>query len=207
MTCGSFGALGFACPSTTEKRFVTSRKTVAEYIGPEPKCDHYAKCMVDYNCPPTPEFEWLRNGEPIPEPTENEIMALNPIASPSTKPDCEKYVSRFAAVDSTSGVTDVASLAQFILDNEAGDGEYENFGAVDLAADTVLSITLMPRPEDGEDMLLVDGFEQGGFMFDAATQGPFSDVSGITLSIPDPCNFLASICLERCLTKAEIAAL
>ena len=194
-----------SCPPP--KRLVTSRKTVAEYIGPLPDCAQYLKCMVDYNCPPLVEFEWLRNGEPIPEPTETEIMSLKPIVSPSTKPECEKYVSRFVSVDSTSGVTDVASLAQFILDNEGGDGAYENFGAVDLAADSVLSITLMPRPEDGEDMLMVDGFEQGGFTFDASTQGPFSDVSGITISIPDPCNFLASICLERCLTKAEIAAL
>ena len=135
--------------------------------------------------------------------TKEWTMALNPIAAPKPSEDnCEKYVARFVAVDSTSGVTDAASLLQFVLDNTPGDNEYPTLGPVDLATDTVVAVTLMPRPEDGEDMVLVDGIEQGGFSFNAETDGDWSDVEATTIEIPDPCNFVASVCVKRCVDKA-----
>lgn len=183
---------------------------VAEYIDPvfsqeTGQCDYYKKILIlTSKCEMEDCFYWYRNGIKLETPpTEEQIMALKPIPAPTPSNDnCEKYVSRFVAVDSTSGLTDVASLVAFVLANETGDGEYETLGPVDTATDEVLAVTLGPRPEDGEDMVLVDSFQQGAFMYSSTVDGPYSDVSGTTLEIPDPCNFLASVCLKRCVDKA-----
>ena len=181
---------------------------VAKYIDPvfneeTGRCDFYKKILILTSKCDEGYFCWYRNGVKLETPpSEEKLMALNPIPAPAPSNDnCEKYVSRFVAVDSTSGVTDVASLVDFVLANEAGDGEYETLGAIDVATDTVLAVNLGPRPEDGADMVLVDGFQQGAFMFSSAIDGPYSDISSVTIDIPDPCNFLASVCLKRCVAK------
>jgi len=183
---------------------------IAEYINPifneeTQQCDVYKKLLILTNkCEDEECVKWYRNGiELETPPTEEFLMALKIIpARPAVDENCEKYVSRFVAVDSTSGVTDVASLVDFVLANETGDGEYETLGPVDVATDTVIAVSLMPRPENGDDVVLIDSFQQGGFMFNSETDGPYSDVSGITVEIPDPCDFLASICVKRCVDKA-----
>lgn len=178
-----------------------------QYVSPHPECVDYTKVTQYYNCPPLTTEHWFRGATTIETPSEETIMSLKAIASPSIEPTEEKYASRFVAVDSTSGITDLASLVAFVAANDSGDGEYPTFGAVDPAADTVMTVMLAPRPEDGADMLLVDGFEQGGFSFTAGANGSYDDAAGITLSIPDPCNFLASVCWTKSLTKGEVAAL
>lgn len=196
-----------AAAATQDKVRYVTHAIKCEYVSPYPECIDYTKVTQYYNCPPLTTEHWFRGATSIPTPSEETLMSLKSIASPSIEPTVEKYASRFVAVDSTSGVTDVASLVAFVAANDSGDGEYPTFGAVDPAADMVMTIMLAPRPEDGADMLLVDGFEQGGFSFTSGDNGGYDDAAGITLVIPNPCNFLASVCWTKSLTKAEVAAL
>lgn len=134
--------------------------------------------------------------------TKEMTMALKPIPAPTGEETCEKYPTRFVAVDSTSGVTDLAGLVAFAAANDPGDGEYPTLGPVDPAADKVIAVTLSPRPEDGADMVLVDGVQQGGYQFNAVTDGDYSDVSATALEVPEPCNFIVTVCFMKCVDKA-----
>lgn len=184
-----------AAPFAAPKRYVTTVGPPCDFIGPEPECAVYRKYTKFYNCEPLQEDCWTKDGQPV-EPSEEDIMALTPIAAPKPSIDCEIYCTRFVAVDGTSGVTDGTTLLDFILANDPGDGEYETLGAVDPATDTVLSVVLSPRPEDGEDTVLVDGIAQGGYTYDV-DNGAWSDASGATIEIPEGCNFLAVAKLKR----------
>lgn len=134
-------------------------------------------------------------------PEKGPIMANEPIAAPAPdEDDCEMYASRFVPVDSTSGVTDGTTLLDFLIANDPGTGEYETYGAIDIATDEVISVTLGPRPEDGADTITVDGNAQGGWTFNSALGG-WANAAGTVLAIDDPCNFLGSFCLKRCVDK------
>ena len=169
-----------------------------DYIGPPPGCILYKKLVFLPDCPGEPETcVWFKNDTLMNEPpTDEEIMALTPIAAPKPAIDCEVYCSRFVNVDAESGVTDGTSLLDYILANDPGDGAYETLGAIDPATDKVVLVNLAPRPEDGEDLVLVDGFAQGGYSY-GEENGAWSDAAGATIEISKGCNFLGQVKLTR----------
>ena len=203
MTCGSFGAAGMICPGALRKRFVTSRKTVAEYIGPLPDCARYVKCMVDYNCPPLVEFEWLRNGEPIPDPTETEIMAMTIIAPGAPAPVCKSADVLPLRIVGPAGPFTYAEIQAQAL--AAAPVDY-NFGT---KADPIL----VPAADDDDILALnISVAEMGqSFLLNGNPSGGVNDPDGVNrdnlVEVPAGCAIDAAFCLQSCLTKAEIAAL
>ena len=200
MTCGSFGAAGMLCPGQITKRFVTSRKTIAEYIGPAPDCDHYVKCLVDWSCPPTPDVEWLRNGEPTEPPTEEELSEMievqgNPGGSPMAKP---------------------LTLDIALPPRVAGDSGT----AADLIAEAIATgdlfpgTTLAPVAENAQ---AITGQADGGVIYGGQTVpeggGNIRDTNGVTAttawevpSEPTNCEWTPVVCFCVNLTAKELAA-
>ena len=193
-------ARDIACNRTV--RSVTSRKTVAEYIGPAPDCDRYVKCLVDWNCPPLITFEWLRSGEPIPEPTENEKMALTLYAAEATPPRCEVYT--FEPLDLTNANapagTTLADLLPLIVDADGGSQAYPNFGAVDVATDIVMSLRSVG--ETTADVVLVDGNPQGGLDYTLDPNKPGTFPGQTPIEVPEGCEQTLTLCIARFQNKA-----
>ena len=189
-----------SCPPP--KRLVTSRKTVAEYIGPLPDCAQYLKCMVDYTCPPLVEFEWLRNGEPIPEPTETEIMALTLYAAEATPPRCEVYTFEPLALNSVNAPagTTMDDLLPLVVAADGGTKEYPNFGAVDVATDIVMSLRSVG--ETTSDVILVDGSSQGGLDYTLDPSKPGTFPGQMLIEVPEGCEQTLTLCVAKFQNKA-----
>ena len=191
-------ARDIACNRTV--RSVTSRKTVAEYIGPAPDCDRYVKCLVDWNCPPLITFEWLRNGEPTDPPTPEEISEMievqgNPGGSPMAKP-LTLDVALPARVAGDSG-TAADLIAEAIATAAVFDGT-----------------TLAPVAENVQ---AITGQADGGVIYGGQTVpdggGNIRDTNGVTASTewevpkePENCEWTPVVCFCVNLTAKELAA-
>lgn len=151
-------------------------------------------CYPVFLCPGASPAYITFNADGVPE------MARTPIAAPKLdEPSKLKYASYLVAVDSTSGITDVASLVALVAADEAGPKQYLDadgnvVAPLDPVADTVMAVQLQPRPEDGADTVIVSGIPQGGFVYNMETDGPYANTAPIPLAIEDPCNFVASVC-------------
>ena len=191
--------LGTRClPISTD---AVSALCVAEYIGPAPDCDTYkkiAKFVAD--CPPT--FCWFRNGEPIPEPTETEKMALTLYAAEATPPRCEVYT--FEPLDLTSenapAGTTLADLLPLIVAGDGGPQAYPNFGAIDVATDIVMSLRSVG--ETTADVILVDGNPQGGLDYTLDPDKPGTFPGQTPIEVPEGCEQTLTLCIARFQNKA-----
>ena len=180
--------------SPEPKRWVTAVEG-CDLFGPEPECLEYKRVTRHFNCPPLTEEEWFLGAVSISTPSEETIMALklSPVGAQSKT--CERVdvlpleiVGPAAAQDYTAMLT--AALA-------ANPAAYPTFGAA-AATDEVLAFNAV-EPNGGE--LLYNGIST------AMVDDPDGVNMANTLEVPDGCTAVVTFCLQKCLTKAEIAAL
>lgn len=134
--------------------------------------------------------------------TKEVLVAGKTIPVGTSSPTCEVYGVRPFIV---TGPVAAQTIATYIADAIAADptpAAYATFGPV-AATDDVMSFDFVQ--EDGEDVALVDGQETGGYSFAADASSALNQA--IEIEVPDGCEFTVNVCMKKCLTKAEIAAL
>lgn len=185
---------------------------VAEYVDnvfndETGQCDVYKKILIlTSKCEEEDCFYWYRNGVKLENPpTEEQLMAFNLIPAPVSQKKCERYTTEPFIIDNANAndIT-LADLVTLAFDNDGGSLEFPTFGAV-AADDEVLNISVVA--EDGDDVVLIDGQESGGFSWTTDTTDASTFPGQTPVTVPEGCEFSVSVCFRKCLSKAEQAAL
>ena len=182
------------------KRFVTTTGPATYFIGPAPDCDQYAKYTKFYNCPPSSEVCWEKNGEPIDPPTEEELSMIEIQGNPGGGSAPAKPIT-----------LDIA-----LPPRVAGDSGT----AADLIAEAIATGALFPgttlAPVEANAQAIT-GQSDGGVIYGGQTVpdggGNVRDTNGVTPTTewevpaePANCEWTPVVCFCVNLTDKELAA-
>lgn len=180
----------------TERRPIYFKDT--EYSTPEPECKVVFCRETLFNCAPFTEAAvWLdEHKQPLsPQPTETEVMALTIYPLSAQAPSCERVdVLPFEIVGPAAAQDYTAMLTAALAANPVS---YATFGAA-AATDEVLAFNAVEK-------------NGGGLLYNGIETPMINDPDGVNmaneLEVPDGCTAVVTFCLQKCLTKAEVAAL